>query len=145
MRAFKPVTPGKSPVSVSLAVSKSMRGNRSSRTQPEIIMSRLLRREISKNNLPGKPEFIFAREKIAIFVHGCFWHRCPRCALKIPRTNREFWRRKFDRNQERDQLVRQELEALSWKVIRIWEHELRRDPLEIRERILKAKMKANVN
>ena len=126
------------PRSSSTSVTKSMRGNRSSGTGPELVLAKLLRKKIIKNNLPGTPDFIFKRRKIAIFLHGCFWHRCPQCALNLPRRNREFWSEKFERNVKRDILVKQELESMGWRVVQVWEHELKQDPIKVKEMILKS-------
>lgn len=69
--------------------------------------------------LPGKPDFIFSRERLAIFVDGCFWHGCPRC-YKEPRKNVRFWRDKVQGNQRRDRRVSRQLRARGWSVCRIW-------------------------
>jgi len=71
----------------------------------------------------GKPDFIFRRERLALFVDGCFWHGCPRC-YRRPKSNRKFWDAKIARNRERDRKVSRELRRLGWRVIRIWEHDL---------------------
>ena len=72
----------------------------------------------------GKPDFIFPKIKLAVFVDGCFWHGCPKHATK-PKTNRAFWRRKFSRNKKRDALVTRTLRRTGWRVLRVWEHTLR--------------------
>lgn len=77
------------------------------------------------SKLPGKPDFVFPKLKTAIFVDGCFWHGCPRHATK-PKTNARFWRNKIATNKARDRKVNRVLRAKSWKVIRVWEHELAR-------------------
>jgi DNA mismatch endonuclease (patch repair protein) len=73
----------------------------------------------------GKPDFAFRRERLAVFVDGCFWHGCPR-HCKIPAGNRAFWTKKLSANRERDRRVNRELRRLGWRVIRIWEHDLGR-------------------
>jgi DNA mismatch endonuclease (patch repair protein) len=73
----------------------------------------------------GKPDFVFPKFKLAIFVDGCFWHGCPRHATQ-PATNRAFWRKKLARNKVRDRLVNRELRRRGWQVLRIWQHELTR-------------------
>ena len=72
----------------------------------------------------GKPDIVFPRNKVAIFVDGCFWHDCPKHG-QIPETNREFWVRKIDANKKRDRLVNGTIKNKGWKVLRIWECELR--------------------
>lgn len=73
----------------------------------------------------GKPDFIFPRLKLAVFVDGCFWHGCPKHGTK-PKGNAAFWRKKISRNQIRDRLVTRTLRSGNWRVLRIWEHELAR-------------------
>jgi DNA mismatch endonuclease, patch repair protein len=112
-----------------------MKGNKSSGTRPELLLAKLLRKKITKSNLPGTPDFVFPRKRIAVFMHGCFWHRCPECAIDIPKTHRAYWKNKLDRNVERDRLVRHKLESMGWKVVEVWEHELESSPTQVRERI----------
>ena len=75
--------------------------------------------------LPGRPDFVFKKTKLAVFVDGCFWHGCPLHSTK-PRNNAAFWRRKFAANKTRDLLVNRMLRRRGWRVLRIWEHELAR-------------------
>ena len=77
--------------------------------------------------LPGTPDLVFTKARLAVFVDGCFWHACPRCAIPRPRSNRSYWNPKIDRNVARDKRVGKELRALGWRVIRIWEHQITRD------------------
>ncbi|MEI6493289.1 MAG: very short patch repair endonuclease [Verrucomicrobiota bacterium] len=72
----------------------------------------------------GRPDFVFRKQRLAVFVDGCYWHGCPEHATK-PRTNAAFWRRKFAANKARDRLVNRTLRKAGWRVLRIWEHELR--------------------
>jgi len=72
----------------------------------------------------GRPDFVFPEARVAVFVDGCFWHACPAHG-DLPATNRKFWARKIDRNKERDKTVRRHLERCGWRVLRIWQHELR--------------------
>ena len=72
----------------------------------------------------GKPDFVFPKQKLAVFVDGCFWHGCPIHATQ-PKTNAKFWRTKIARNQARDVLVTRTLRRDGWRVLRVWEHELR--------------------
>lgn len=75
--------------------------------------------------LPGKPDFVFPHEKLAVFVDGCFWHGCPIHAT-WPKNNAAFWRKKILGNRRRDLAVNSLLRRAGWRVVRIWEHELRR-------------------
>lgn len=76
--------------------------------------------------LPGSPDLIFRKSRVAIFVDGCFWHGCRQHGT-MPKTNAAFWKAKFVRNRKRDQMADRELAILGWTVVRIWEHELRAD------------------
>ncbi len=72
----------------------------------------------------GKPDFVFRKQKVALFVDGCFWHSCPLHA-NTPKNNREFWIKKLKSSKDRDVVVNRELRKLGWKIIRVWEHELK--------------------
>ena len=78
-------------------------------------------------DLPGKPDIVFTRKKIAIFVDGCFWHKCPVC-FQEPETRKEFWMKKIQSNVDRDTKVNEQLKNDGWMVIRIWEHEIQKKP-----------------
>ena len=73
----------------------------------------------------GKPDFVFLKHKLAVFVDGCFWHSCPRHRSQ-PVNNLEFWKEKLERNRSRDRAVNKRLEREGWIVLRIWQHELSR-------------------
>jgi DNA mismatch endonuclease (patch repair protein) len=104
---------------------------RSKNTGPERIMADILDELRVKPqrwvNMPGKPDFVFEKAGIAVFVDGCFWHRCPRHSSK-PKTNRKFWSDKFSSNVARDRRVTKELERSGWLVVRFWECVVRKDP-----------------
>ena len=70
-----------------------------------------------------RPDFIFPKLRLAIFVDGCFWHGCPQHGTQ-PKGNRLFWKKKFARNIARDRLVNRTLRSANWRVLRVWEHEL---------------------
>lgn len=90
------------------------------------------------SKLFGKPDFVFQKSKIAIFVDGCFWHCCPKHS-NIPANNREFWLKKLTANKARDRLVNARLKENGWKVVRIWEHELTvRNEKRLRGRLIRA-------
>lgn len=75
-------------------------------------------------NLPGRPDFVFRRDRLVIFVDGCFWHGCPAHSRHVSASGK-YWIEKIARNRERDRRVRRVLRASGWRVIRIWEHDLR--------------------
>jgi len=76
-------------------------------------------------NVYGKPDFIHKKEKITVFIDSCFWHKCPK-HYKGPSTNKKFWRDKINKNSERDKKVTKKLKKDGWRVIRIWEHSIKR-------------------
>jgi len=90
--------------------------------------------------LPGKPDFTFRKEKLALFVDGCFWHRCPKC-YREPKTNSDFWKSKIENNVKRDRKVTNELRQAGWSVIRLWECQLKK-PQRFLTRIQKKLEKA---
>lgn len=75
------------------------------------------------DELPGKPDFVFLKEQLAIFVDGCFWHGCPQC-YRRPRSNQPYWDAKVNYNVVRDRRNRTRLKRSGWRVVRVWEHEL---------------------
>ena len=86
--------------------------------------------------LPGKPDFIFRRERLAGFVDGCFWHGCPQ-HFRLPSDNRSYWKRKIARNIHRDRQTTQRLKKDGWRVLRVWEHALRSPEVVARRIALK--------
>jgi len=78
--------------------------------------------------LPGKPDFVFPKKQLAVFVDGCFWHGCPRC-YRLPEDNRPYWRKKVRGNRERDRRNSRLLRRSGWKVLRLWEHSLKNEHL----------------
>ena len=85
----------------------------------------------------GKPDFVFRKQRLAVFVDGCYWHGCPQHETK-PRTNAGFWRKKFAANKARDLLVNRTLRKAGWRIVRIWEHELKRTHVQKALRKLRA-------
>ena len=112
-------------------VRRSMQANRRCDTGPECALrselharGRRFRKDyrIDLDNLRVQVDVAFPRIRVAVFVDGCFWHRCPIHASD-PKQNAEFWERKLRKNVERDRLVDTELAAAGWTVVRCWEHE----------------------
>jgi DNA mismatch endonuclease (patch repair protein) len=79
--------------------------------------------KIASRKFAVRPDFVFPKLKLALFVDGCFWHGCPKHGTQ-PKGNRVFWKNKFARNRARDALVTRTLHRAGWRVLRIWEHEL---------------------
>lgn len=82
---------------------------------------------IHRKDLPGRPDIVFGRYRVAIFIHGCFWHACPKCDLPVPKTNSVFWKEKFERNKARDVRKEQQLRDLHYAVVIIRECEMKKD------------------
>jgi DNA mismatch endonuclease (patch repair protein) len=101
-------------------------------TKPEMAVRRLLHRlgyrfRIHSSFLPGKPDIYFTGRNLAIFVHGCFWHQHAGCKHAVlPKTRTEFWIPKLRGNQERDRQNIEQLDAMGWKTLVIWECETKR-------------------
>ncbi|MBN2230279.1 MAG: very short patch repair endonuclease [Candidatus Thorarchaeota archaeon] len=132
---------GRIPPPSSPAVSRVMKGNRGKDTTPELLMRAALRKagipgyRLHWKKAPGSPDIAYPGRRIAIFVHGCYWHSCPTCDIPIPQTNTEYWQTKFERNRARDERKKQRLEEMGWKVFVIWEHEVKEDPLACAQRV----------
>lgn len=99
------------------------------RTWPERALAGALRRlgfQVRQNvkELPGSPDIVLRGLKAVVMVHGCFWHGCPE-HYKAPKSNPAFWRDKVARNRARDRVSAQRLRLLGWRVVVVWEHELR--------------------
>lgn len=77
-----------------------------------------------KYPLFGKPDLVFPKARLAVFLDGCFWHGCPR-HFRMPATRTEYWEAKIERNMRRDRRVARELRARGWRVVRVWEHEIK--------------------
>jgi DNA mismatch endonuclease (patch repair protein) len=113
-----------------------MQGNTSVETGPEIALRRALwaaglrgyRKNVRK--LAGRPDVVFGKAKLAVFVHGCFWHGCPVCTRnRTPKQNAAYWKAKVETNQARDVRNQIDLEAAGYRVLVVWECELKRDRL----------------
>lgn len=104
-------------------------GNSSTELAVETVLRHDLVRGWIKHppNIPGHPDFYFRKAKLALFVDGCFWHACPKCARRTPKRNREFWEKKIESNRQRDIQIRRKLNRSGYLTMRIWEHELKSD------------------
>lgn len=117
------------------AVTKSMKANKRANTKPELLVRKKLREAGLVGyrlqwKVPGRPDIAWPGKKVALFVNGCFWHRCPKCQLPLPKENRDYWVVKFERNQERDAENLAKLQEMGWKVHVIWECELKKKVIE---------------
>ncbi len=115
---------------------------KSKNTSPERLVRSMIhalgyRFRIHTDKLPGKPDIALARLKTVVFVHGCYWHRHPGCSLAYtPKTRTEFWEKKFSSNVLRDNHVANEILKLSWRILTVWECELK-DTEKLKKRISK--------
>lgn len=122
-------------------VTRVMRANKAKGTEPEIVVRRMLCEmghpgyRLNWKKIPGRPDIAYPGRKIAIFINGCFWHRCPNCNLPLPKSHMEFWQEKFERNVERDKRKTSELEGMGWTVITIWECEIKKDTIGVKARL----------
>lgn len=109
-----------------------MRAVKGKDTKPEMAVRRVLHRlgfrfRLQRPDLPGRPDIVLPRCRLAIFVHGCFWHRHPDCRrATTPKTRIDFWSAKFAANVARDGRVEGELVAAGWKVLVVWECETKK-------------------
>ena len=124
--------------------SRNMACIRAKDTKPELIVRRYLhqkglRYRLHVPDLPGKPDLVFVRRRICLFINGCFWHGCTKCTdgKRRPKSNRAYWLPKIRRNKQRDSLHKRRLEQEGWKVVIIWECEITRaDQLASLHRVL---------
>ena len=131
----KPTSPA-TPVASTLAVRKSMQGNKGANTRPELLVRQRLREAGLTGyrlhwKVPGKPDVAWPGKKVALFINGCFWHRHKGCAMaSTPKTNVEYWTFKFDRNVERDKENLRTLRRDGWQVHVVWECQLKKGKVE---------------
>ena len=113
--------------------SRNMSAIKSKNTKPEIAVRKLLhsmgyRFRLHRKDLPGSPDIVLPKYKTVIFVHGCFWHRHNNCKYATtPKTRKEFWENKFEENVKRDNLNQANLSLKGWKIIILWECQLKED------------------
>lgn len=125
---------GRNPIPKLESTSRVMSANKGWDTGPERALRRALRRvgvfgyRVNLKGVPGRPDIAFPRQQLAVFVHGCYWHRCPRCNLPLPASNTEFWREKFRRNALRDERKIANLKNRGWRALVFWECEVDDNP-----------------
>ena len=121
---------GRSPNPKNSSISKlmssvSLRGSRPEEMVRKFLSTnKVLGYRLNCQGILGRPDICFKKSKIAIFIHGCFWHRCPKCDLSLPHHNRDFWSNKFEANVARDKKNCTILKKEGWEVITIWECEI---------------------
>lgn len=135
------VRDGRAPIPARSATSRVMSANRARNTGPELRLRSALREigvrgyALHLRGLPGRPDLAFRGRRLAVFVNGCFWHRCPYCGPSTPKSNVKFWQAKFDANRDRDRRKLAELHLEGWKTLTLWECRIRADPVGAAERI----------
>ena len=111
--------------------SRNMSAIKSKNTKPEIKVRKVLhsmgyRFRLHSKDLPGSPDIVLPKYKTVIFVHGCFWHRHENCKYaSTPKTRQEFWNKKFNENINRDKINQEFLSSKGWKIIIVWECEIK--------------------
>lgn len=114
---------GRGPIPKKASTSHVMSANKGRNTKPELLLRKALwysglrGYRLHWKKVPGRPDITYPGRKIAIFVNGCFWHRCPKCNPHYPKSNTEFWKKKFEANKKRDQKKLMELEKLGWVTV----------------------------
>lgn len=122
---------GRAPIPRDEKTSRSMSAIRAKNTKPELLTREILKAarirkyRLHAKNVPGRPDIAFPGKKVAIFVHGCYWHGCRYCKLPLPKTHRAFWRKKIETNRARDSHKVRELRRLGWTSITLWACRLR--------------------
>ena len=118
--------------------SEIMRQVKSKNTKPEILLKKILRSMGLKYKfhyaIEGTPDAVLLPYKIALFVDGCFWHRCPKC-FRMPKSNVKYWNSKINENVLRARKVNAALKKKSWRVLRIREHDLMQNPEKVKKQI----------
>ena len=124
---------GRAPVPKDPRTSERMSRIRGRGTGPELALRKALWSEglrgyrLHPRSVPGRPDVAWLGRRVAVFVHGCFWHGCPHCKPRRPKTNSSFWNEKLTRNRERDRRKAAQLRRNGWRVVTIWECRLRKD------------------
>lgn len=112
---------------------------RSKNTGPELLLRKALFRlghrfRIHYGGAPGRPDVAFPSQRVAVFVHGCFWHGCP-LHYVAPTTRGDFWKKKLLSNRNRDKKRRRELRNEGWRIVEFWEHQVEHDPTKCAKKV----------
>ena len=115
---------------------------RAKNTKPEIIVRSIVHRlgfrfRLYKNELPGNPDIVLKKYKTIIFVHGCFWHQHKNCKrANMPKSNKNYWKPKLERNMERDRINKRTLKEDGWRILTVWECQIR-NPEKLKDKLMK--------
>lgn len=124
---------GRAPIPKKESTSRVMSANKAKNTKPELRLRKALWNfglrgyRLHPKGITGRPDLVFRRYGLAVFVNGCYWHRCPKCNPSLPKSNVHFWEGKFKKNQERDKRKVRELEQQGWRTVTIWECEINKE------------------
>lgn len=133
----------RSPVPKNVTTSKVMSAIKAKETGPEIMLrkalfkNKLLGYRKNVKSLPGKPDVVFTKKRVVIFVNGCYWHGCKVCGWKPPKHNTSYWAEKISKNRQRDAKKILGLRTLGYKVIIIWDHDLKGDLTKVIDNVAK--------
>ena len=112
---------------------------RGTKTKPELIVKRNIdgrKLRYQPKGIPERPDFANKTKKVAVFIDGCFWHKCPRC-YKPPKSNKKYWKAKVERNTKRDRHVNRKMRKEGWTVLRFWEHQVKENEFYVLKKINK--------
>ncbi len=144
MKAREYLRDGRAPVPKDARTSAIMSRIRAKNTKPEQLMRKALSAagirgyRLHYTKAPGRPDIAFVGRKLAVFVHGCFWHSCPHCERYAPQSNAAWWQKKLGANQARDARKEKELKSAGWKVITVWECRLKKSASREAARVARA-------
>lgn len=109
------------------SISSSRNRSTELRLRAHLIKSAISGWKLRPTQIQGKPDFVFPKARLAVFVDGCFWHSCPSCG-RPPHSNLEYWDEKLMRNKQRDKMISKQLRRDGWRVLRVWEHSVLERP-----------------
>jgi DNA mismatch endonuclease, patch repair protein len=122
---------GRAPIPKCEHTSRLMSANKGKNTKPEVLFRKALFASgirgyrLHAKNVFGTPDLAFLKKRIAVFINGCFWHRCPYCKPHMPKSNVEFWSVKFEKNVQRDILKMARLRETGWHTVVVWECQMK--------------------
>lgn len=134
---------GRAPLPAHEVTSRVMSANKGRDTGPELVLRNALAHigvrgyRLHRKGVLGRPDLSFGPARLAVFVNGCFWHRCPHCRLPLPKTHTLWWRAKFERNVGRDREKADLLHQQGWRVLTLWECEIEQDIVRCAGRIVR--------
>src|SRR3990167_4896901 len=123
---------GRAPIPKNELTSRIMSLIRAKNTGPELLLRKGLLKaglrgyKLHWDKVPGRPDICYPQKKLALFVHGCYWHRCPYCKSAVPRTHKKFWKDKFEKNVKRDKIKAVLLRRKGWSVKVAWECQIKK-------------------